>query len=394
MAGSSKSLPPCSVHVPVIIHHPSPPDRASSSAYGGEILHRIPQAFSKEQAAEVTQNVWTRLGMDPEDKSTWHALRTNMPSHRSFDASELAPRAWAAICELCGGEVSRHKSRNRVAKIPRQELILVERRRSWLTPKSQIPEFYFSQDRVNPASKQWRDSLIVNLGSPASENKPDPPQALQGWHVDGDFFVHYLDSPEQGLLVIPLFTDIPPQGGGGGTMLYPAGMRAVARHLHDHPEGVSPRMIPRGDPGFDTERNPGWFNALGSRGGDDHRGGEEEEGRNEYVEAGGRTGDVYLLHPLMLHSATNNPLRNVRIITNPPVSLREPFNFDRADGQYSLVERATLRMLGKEAEGLRGWKITHARERVVPERLRIQERMRQEELRRLGAERHGATAVA
>ena len=30
----------------------------------------------------------------------------------------------------------------------------------------------------------------------------------------GDFFVHFLDSPEQGLLVIPLFTDILPNGGG------------------------------------------------------------------------------------------------------------------------------------------------------------------------------------
>lgn len=58
----------------------------------------------------MTQNVWTRLGMDPEDKSTWHTLRTNMPSHRTFDASELAPRAWAAICELCGGEVSRQNT--------------------------------------------------------------------------------------------------------------------------------------------------------------------------------------------------------------------------------------------------------------------------------------------
>lgn len=250
-----------------------------------------------------------------------------------------------------------------------------------------VQAFPFSnpQDRVNPASKQWRDSLIVNLGSPARENKPDPPQALQGWHIDGDFFVHYLDSPEQGLLVIPLFTDIPAQG--GGTMLYPAGMRAVARHLYDHPEGVSPRMVPRDDPAFSAERNLGWFNAVGSRGGSD-----EEEG-NGYVEACGNTGDVFLLHPLMLHSATNNALRNVRIITNPPVNLREPFNFDREDGNYSLVERATLRMLGKDTEGLRGWKITHARERVTPERLRIQERMKQQELERLAAERRGAATA-
>lgn len=44
--------------------------------------------------------------MDPDDKSTWHTLRTNMPCHHIFDASKFAPKAWAAICELCGGEVS------------------------------------------------------------------------------------------------------------------------------------------------------------------------------------------------------------------------------------------------------------------------------------------------
>lgn len=224
----------------------------------------------------------------------------------------------------------------------------------------------------------------MNLGAPDREGQPDPPQALTGWHVDGDFFVHYLDSPEQALLVVPLFTDVPPQG--GGTMLYPAGMRAVARHLHDHPEGVNPRMVPRGEePAFGAEGGSlGWFNAVGGRG----------RGEDDYVEAVGSTGDVYLLHPLMLHSATNNARRNVRIITNPPISLREPFRFDRADGQYSPVERATLRMLGKEAEGLRGWKITHTRERVVPERLRIQERMKQQELQRLEAERRGGGTTA
>lgn len=226
----------------------------------------------------------------------------------------------------------------------------------------------------------------MNLGSPARENQPDPPQLLRGWHVDGDFFVHYLDSPEQALLVVPLFTDVPPQG--GGTALYPAGMRAVAAHLRAHPEGVSPRMVPRDHPDFGTEKNLNWFNDVASRGAD-----------GDYVEACGDAGDVFLLHPLMLHSSTNNARRAVRIITNPPVSLREPFRFDRAGGSgdaYSLVERATLRMLlGKEEEegGLRGWAITHPRERVVPERLRVQERMRLEELKRLEEEQKKA-AVA
>lgn len=232
------------------------------------------------------------------------------------------------------------------------------------------------QDRVAPSSRDWRDSLIVNLGSPARENQPDPPQQLRGWHVDGDFFVHYLDSPEQALLVVPLFTDVPPQG--GGTALYPAGMRAVAAHLRAHPEGVSPRMVPRGHPDFGVEgKTLDWFNDVAGRGAD-----------GDYVEACGDAGDVFLLHPLMLHSSTNNARRAVRIITNPPVALREPFRFDRPRGDedaYSIVERATLRMLGEE-DGLRGWAITHPRERVVPERLMIQERMRLEELRRLEEE--------
>lgn len=162
-------------------------------------------------------------------------------------------------------------------------------------------------------------------------------------------------------------------------------MRTVARHLYDHPEGVSPRMVPRAHPDFTAERNLEWFNSVATVGADE-----------DYVEACGETGDVYLLHPLMLHSATNNAKRNARIITNPPVSLRKPFNFDRGDDKkgYSLVERATLRMLGKsEEEGLKGWHITQPRERVVPARLRVQEKMRQEELKRLEEQRKTATAT-
>jgi hypothetical protein len=83
----------------------------------------------------------------------------------------------------------------------------------------------------------------------------------------------------------------------------------------------------------------------------------------------------------MLHSASNNQLRKVRVITNPPVSVREPFVFDRADGAYSAVERKTLRALGKER--LEGWEIKAARQRVVPERVRIQEEMKRKEVERL-----------
>jgi hypothetical protein len=46
---------------------------------------------------------------------------------------------------------------------------------------------------------------------------------------DGDFFVHFLDSPEQALLVIPLWSDIVPKG--GGTVICADGIKPIAKHL-------------------------------------------------------------------------------------------------------------------------------------------------------------------
>ncbi|KAA8633839.1 hypothetical protein SMACR_05325 [Sordaria macrospora] len=197
---------------------------------------KIPAAFTQQRAQEIIANVWTRLGMDPNDKSTWIKERVNMPSHVDFDAAEFAPRAWAAISELCGGE-----------------------------------------DKIAGWSKKWKDSLIVNLGTPQGEGKPKPPQKLDNWHVDGDFFVHYLDSPEQGLLVIPLFTDIMPEG--GGTMICPEAIPILAKHLYEHPEGVSPRMAPRGDAEFKQEQHLNWFNNVA-------------KSCSHFVEATGKVGDV------------------------------------------------------------------------------------------------------
>lgn len=179
--------------------------------------------------------------------------------------------------------------------------------------------------------------------------------------------VHYLDSPEQGLLVIPLFTDI--QKDGGGTMINPSAIPTIANHLHQHPEGVSPMMVPRAEnPTFDREVNLQFFCNVA-----------KSMPYDSFVEASGKVGDVYLLHPLMLHSASNNKFRNLRVITNPPVSLKDPF-FSQPDN-LSVVERKTLAALGKES--LDGWKITENRDRLVPERLKRQAKMKEEELKRL-----------
>ena len=114
---------------------------------------KLSNCFTQEQADGLTSTLWKRLGMSPTDKSTWHTERINMPSHTTFEASEFAPKAWAAICDLVGGE-----------------------------------------QRVGDTNRTWNDGLIVNLGTPEGEGKDILGKELPGWHVDGDFFVHLYES--------------------------------------------------------------------------------------------------------------------------------------------------------------------------------------------------------
>jgi hypothetical protein len=103
----------------------------------------------------------------------------------------------------------------------------------------------------------------------------------------------------------------------------------------------------------------------------------------------GNVGDVVLMHPLMMHSASSNSLHTPRIITNPSVYM-EPFNFDREDPEeYSIVERKTLKELGDDC--LCGWQITGKRERLLSGRIDIQCRMREIEKPRMDGVDVGAT---
>lgn len=271
----------------------------------------IQNAFSPEQAREWSKDTWTRLGYDPEERSTWLEHRIHMPTLNALDVRAFAPRAYGAICELCGGE-----------------------------------------ERMSTA--RWGDGFIVNLGADDHPQTWEPPSALvRGWHKDGDFFRHFLDSPEQGLLTIVLWSDVHPRG--GATFVAADSVPVIARFLAEHPEGVAPNA-------FD-------FSGLIAQ-------------CSNFLEATGTAGDVYLMHPYLLHASSKNALRLPRLITNPPVHLKEPLCFNRADGNYSLVEGAVLRGLGVERLDFTP---TAPRERIIPERERIQAKMREKEQARLTA---------
>lgn len=257
-------------------------------------------AFPREAAEEWAAACYRRLRIDPNDRTTWKDTRIHMGGDQYVDVAEFSPVAYAAMGELLGA------------------------------------------DRMNEPVR-WSDHFIVNLGEGADrEWEPAGPTA-PGWHKDGDFFRHFLDSPEQGLLVFVNWTDVVHHG--GPTYVATDSVKVVAEFLAARPDGVMPNE-------FD-------FRSLV---GQCHR----------FVEAIGEAGDVFLLHPFTLHAVSQNILRVPRIITNPPVSLREPFSFHRADGDYSVVERLTLKALGRESFDFQP---THPRERFVPERVRRQQAM-------------------
>lgn len=150
---------------------------------------KIENCFSREAAAEYTASIWTRLGASPNDKSTWPTTKMNLPGHTVVSLEDFSPKAYGAIADILGGE---------------------ERLAEW--------------------SRLWHDGFVVNFGH--LDYKPTDTidfRHLNGWHTDGNWFAHFLDSPEQALLVTPLYSDIGP--GGGGTVVCSDSIRYVARHM-------------------------------------------------------------------------------------------------------------------------------------------------------------------
>jgi ectoine hydroxylase-related dioxygenase (phytanoyl-CoA dioxygenase family) len=100
-----------------------------------------------------------------------------------------------------------------------------------------------------------------------------------------------------------------------------------------------------------------------------------------FEECTGEVGDVFLLHPYMLHASSQNVSGIPRFMTNPCLTLREPMNFNRPNADdFSPIELAVLRGLGVERLD---FKLTQPRREHVPERVRLQREMLAAEQARL-----------
>jgi len=166
----------------------------------------------------------------------------------------------------------------------------------------------------------WSDAFIINFRKGADKPWEPPSAKVSGWHKDGSYFRHFLDSREQALLTIVLWSDV--RHRGGGTFIAPDSVRVIARLLQAHPEGLAP-----GDFNFQE--------LIGQC--------------SQFEELTGDAGDFVILHPFMLHASSQNVLGRPRFMSNPPIMLKEPMNLNRENpADFSLLERATLHYLGKE----------------------------------------------
>lgn len=278
---------------------------------GHVVLH---DCFSREFAESWTAAAFERLGISPTNRESWPEENVHMGTSLRVPMQEVAPKAWRAACQLLGGE-----------------------------------------DRVVPCN--WGNGMIINFQKGATKPWQPPSPATGGWHKDGDFFRHFLDSPEQGLLTIVIWSDIEPRG--GGTFAACDSVGPVARLLAEHPEG----LLPRGAPDIS-------FGSLVSH-------------CSDFVELSGRIGDVALMHPFLLHAASQNHSGKPRFITNPPMSLKAPMEFNRRnEEEFSPVERAVLLGLGVDRLDFAP---TAPRERIISEGYKRRQKMLEDELARAAA---------
>jgi len=178
-----------------------------------------------------------------------------------------------------------------------------------------------------------------------------------GWHWDGQHFRHYVDAPNQGLLLLCLFSEIRPHG--GGTVVAEGSHRVVADFLHRHPEGLE-----LGDAIHGCNHSHPWLAELtgagASRSGDTSPAPAgprvERFMENTYVdsagnrlrvaETGGNPGDVLLCHPFLYHAASQNHLGVPRFMCNRTTPLRERMNLARNDPRdHSPLEESIRRAL-------------------------------------------------
>jgi hypothetical protein len=268
-------------------------DHAAAFARDGMLV--IEDALDPAFCEAVVARRLVDIGVIDRDPGTWPTERLHLPATTAYSLDDVAPRAAQALFELVGG-----------------------------------------RDALSFAGLP--DNLIINFPNHDASWWPpyqwDAPGA--GWHKDGDWFRHFLDSPEQGILGIVFWRDVTERQ--GATYVAADSIAPVARMLAAHPEGIDP-PVPIDDvlPGCRD------FRALT-----------------------GRQGTIVWAHPFLVHTASVNATDELRIISNTTAMLHHPPVF-AGPGRRTPVAQVVLNALGVDHLD---FQITCARRRIESERER------------------------
>ena len=150
------------------------------------------------------------------------------------------------------------------------------------------------------ATRRMSEYAILNMRVPAPGEARVPSPGQESWHFDGPSRSTTLGNWKNGLVGLVLLGDVAP--GGGATYVAPESVGILARELASAPEGLD--LV------------------------DETIGRQVSRRCRTFIELHGRAGDVFLLHPFMLHSPSTNASGRVRWLANPMFYVREPLRFE------------------------------------------------------------------
>lgn len=310
-------------------------------------------AFSKQIAADIVACSWRELaeqGIMQDDPQTWKLgpyTRTGGPPNVSIMAARGDEAAAAQMLEI----------RTRYGLPPQSPLLHDVAPRALGAQLDCIG----GPDRMeDPERIRMPDSVAVNLCSEDGDLGEAGWRSTRapGWHKDGWHFRHFLDSPQQGLLLAFFFSDILPNS--GGTQICVDSVGVVARLLAQYPVGIHPDTV-------QSYIKPHMIKEC-----------------NEFEELTGEAGDLAIMHPYMVHRVAGNPSGRARFAQFPSIKLSRPMQFVRDEpSEYSLTELVVLKELGqlkRFAFATQADYVKYPREDITPPPSRTEQEQRAIEL--------------
>jgi len=236
---------------------------------------------------------------------------------------------------------------------------------TWTQPMVRMNENYDTPEFRKCQTARLRDAVedLLGAGRWAERDKPIqwgwwPVNFSQGadcpwdvptekWHIDGIHYPQFIDSREQGLLMLCFFSEIKPHS--GGTLVAEYSHNIVADVFKNHPEGLGVDQV-----NALAKKHPWLAELTGEAPSSNPKASRMEKFMNKVtvdekrnhlrvVETTGGPGDVILGHPFLFHAASQNHSGNPRFMCNNRAPLKDKLNLHRELGDYSPLELSIKR---------------------------------------------------